>query len=159
MPIPMVQMWPTNTKNHISYVTAQSHNTHINITTGPVHSHKYLCSTTFFANITHQHDNQRNSEAYCHACYLVGLLWTAWNCVFFSLTDLSVTQWSLPLKQVSIGPPYKTDHLHLCCNGVDKKHNMCPFCCKSQNKGAKLSCRVSRIECCISICLLIRAAL
>jgi len=48
---------------------------YMNITPSLPHSHTYLCSVRFITYITHQHDNDRNSQAiYFYACYLLGLL-------------------------------------------------------------------------------------
>jgi len=35
----------------------------MNITSSLPHSHTHLCSARFIANVTHQHDNDRNLQA------------------------------------------------------------------------------------------------
>ena len=78
----------SETKNFISYcVTAKSHIIHMGTHEhhpSLSHSHTYLCSAKFIANISRQHDNDRTLQGvYCDARYLVGLLAiyvsAAWN--------------------------------------------------------------------------------
>ena len=61
--------WPTNQRPRATYLSvlpqrATSYTwAHMNISPSLHHSHTYLCSVRSIANITHQHDNDRNLQA------------------------------------------------------------------------------------------------
>ena len=75
------QGWPTSQRPKATFLTVLTQGAtsctwaHMNTTLSLPRSHTYLYPARYIANITHQHNDDRNLQVnHCCACYLVGFL-------------------------------------------------------------------------------------